>query len=317
MVTSLQKTPLNALRSFDAAARRLSFAAAAEELGVTASAVSLQIRRLEARIGRPLFVRGHRSVTLSPTGERLAPRLTALYVELERLLFEVVEPELASLQISAMPSFATKWVAPRLSTFTARHPDLQIRIVGSDDLCDFDRDGVDIGLRYGGGAYGDLHCERIAAATAFPVCSAAFASARAAELRSPAGLIAMPLLSDESSLRAPDLPSWNDWFEKAGVERMTESRGPLFESIHMALAAAIAGQGFALGLTPLVDDDLAAGRLVKPFAIELPSAYAFWFVCRKDRLRERKVAAFRRWVFDQAGQRPESALSASSTQTAS
>jgi LysR family transcriptional regulator, glycine cleavage system transcriptional activator len=297
MGTPIRTLPLNALRSFDAAARHLSFASAASELGVTPAAVSVQVRRLEEWVGAPLFVRGPRSIALSGTGQTLAPRLKALFVEMEHLLSEVANFDVTSLQISSMPSFASKWVAPRLASFIARHPQIQVRIVGADRRVDFDRDGVDVGLRYGDGEYGDLHRELIAAARAFPVCSPALARRCGSD---PAAIDAALLLHDESSLVAPGLPTWSAWFSEAGVPRTLDGGGALFSNSHMALSAAVAGQGFALGLAPLVDDDLAAGRLVKPFDIEVASAFSFWFVCRKDRLHEPKIAAFRSWLLAEA-----------------
>lgn len=297
--SAVRAAPLNALRSFEAAARHLSFVAAAAELGVTASAISVQVKRLEARIGRPLFERGHRSVRLSETGARLAPALGTIFVELDRLLTEVVEPVAGSIQLSAMPSFATRWLAPRLAGFAQLRPTYPVRLVGADTLVDFDRDGVDIGLRYGPGGYAPLHFERIAAAQAFPVCSPAFRAAHADRLGDPSGLAGLPLLTDETSLQSPGLPSWPNWFAAAGVAA-APGRGPQFDSLHMALAAAVAGQGVALGLTPLVDEDLASGALVRLFETALPSPYAFWFVCRADRLRERKIRAFRDWILAEA-----------------
>jgi LysR family glycine cleavage system transcriptional activator len=298
MGTPIRTLPLNALRSFDAAARHLSFAAAAGELGVTAAAVSVQVRRLEEWVGAPLFVRGHRSIALSVSGQTLAPRLKALFLDMEHLLSEVANFDVTSLQISSMPSFASKWVAPRLASFIVRHPQIQVRIVGSDRRVDFDRDGVDIGLRYGDGEYGDLHREEIAPARAFPVCSPELARRCAGD---PARIDGALLLQDESSLVAPGLPTWSAWFAQAGMPRSVDGGGALFGNSHMALSAAVAGQGFALGLAPLVDDDLAAGRLVKPFAVEIESAFSFWFVCRADRLQEPKIKAFRRWIFEQPG----------------
>jgi len=292
----IRGAPLNALRSFEAAARHTSIAAAAEELGVTASAVSVQIKRLEIRIGRPLFVRGHRNVRLSKIGARLAPALTAVFLELDRLLADIVEPATDSLLISAMPSFATKWLAPRLTDFSSHKPSYPVRVVGADHLVDFDRDGVDVGLRYGPGGYAPLHAEMLTEARAFAICSPAFLQAHPSAALDPAALLSLPLISDETSLRAPGLPNWSNWFLAAGVKSAAPPRGPVFESFHMALDAALGGQGVALGLTPLVDEDLRAGRLVRLFETELASPYSFWLVCRKDRLRERKVRAFRDWV---------------------
>jgi LysR family glycine cleavage system transcriptional activator len=296
MATPNRSLPLNALRSFDAAARHLSFVTAAAELGVTPAAVSVQVRRLEEWVGAPLFLRGHRSIALSAAGQTLAPRLTALFVEMERLLSQVAVLNTTSLQISAMPTFASKWVAPRLSSFVERHPHIQVRIMGADRRVDFDRDGVDIGLRYGDGDYPELHCEEISRATAFPVCSPALAERCGSD---PARIASALLLHDESSLVAPGLPTWSAWFAQAGMPRDIGSEGVLFSNSHMALSAAVAGQGFALGLSPLVDDDVAAGRLVKPFTVEIPSAFGFWFVCGKNRVDEPKIAAFRQWVFEQ------------------
>lgn len=296
MPTPMRLLPLNALRSFDAAARHLSFAAAATELGVTPAAVSIQVRRLEEWVGVPLFVRGHRAISLSTAGQRLAPQLTATFVQLERLLSSVADLEATSLQVSAMQTFASRWVAPRLGRFVERNPGIQVRISGADRRADFERDGVDVGLRYGDGDYGDLHTELISRVQAFPVCCPALAERYGHDPASiPNGL----LLHDESGLVAPGLPTWSDWFARAGVPRDPQG-GPLFSNSHMALSAAISGQGFALGLSPLVDEDLAEGRLVKPFAIELESHFAFWFVCRRDRLEEQKIAAFRAWLLAEA-----------------
>jgi LysR family transcriptional regulator, glycine cleavage system transcriptional activator len=296
MATSNRPLPLNALRSFDAAARHLSFAAAAEELHVTPAAVSVQVRRLEEWVGAPLFQRGHRSITLSTTGEALAPRLTALFVEMERLLGQVAKVHTGSLQISAMATFASNWLAPRLVRFRAAYPEIQVRVIGANRRSDFERDGIDIGLRYGDGDYPDLHCERIARATATPVCSPALA----APLRGdPARIETALLLHDESSLVAPGLPTWSAWFAEAGAPRDIGGEGILLSHSHMALSAAIQGQGFALGLTPLIDSDLAAGRLVRPFATAIESGFGFWFVCARERLAEPKIAAFRSWIFDE------------------
>lgn len=295
MSISVRSLPLNALRSFDAAARHLNFTAAAAELKVTPGAISAQIRRLEEWAGVPLFVRGHRSVALSEAGARLAPRLTSLFVDMERLLGEVADIDADALQVSTIQSFAAKWLAPRIGGFGERHPGLQIRVLGEDRQVDFDRDGVDVALRYGDGRNGELHAERIAPAVAVPVCSPALA----ALYPDPAAIPPELLIQDESSLIAPGLPTWEAWFAARGTARVTD-RGPLFHNAHMAIAAALGGQGFALGLTPLIDRDVAEGRLVRPWEPALESPFGFWFVCRADRLDEPKIAAFRQWVFEQA-----------------
>lgn len=292
MAISIRSLPLNALRSFDAAARHLSFAAAATELNVTAGAISVQIRRLEEWVGTPLFVRGHRSVSLTAAGERLAPRLTNMFLDLERLLTEVAAIDADSIHVSTIQSVAAKWLAPRIASFTEAHPTLQLRIVGEDSRVDLERDAADVALRYGDGEYGELHCELIARATAFPVCSPELA----ARYPNPSDIPNALLFEDDSSFVAPGLPTWDAWFDAAGIARATGIGGAVFRNSHMAIAAAVAGQGFALGLSPLVDIDLAEGRLVQPFPQTLKSPFGFWFVCRRARLNEPKIAAFREWV---------------------
>src|SRR4029450_6794402 len=293
--------PLNALRSFEAAARLGSFRAAAEELAVTPSAVSLQVRRLEEILGRPLFVRGHRSVTLSESGVRIAPRLSELFSEMEQLLSGSIGPENSLLRVSAMPSFAHQWLAPRLGRFSDRFPQYQMRVVGEDQLVWLDRSEPGGGIRYGAGEYQGLHSELIAKAEAFPVCSPDFAEQHRGSLSTPSDLLGLPLIEDETGRRAPGLPTWRDWFEAADVPVSSLPQGARFESLHMALMAALRGQGVALGLTPLVDDDLAAGELVRPFEIAIPSSFSFWLVCKPERVNERKIAAFRAWIADEIG----------------
>lgn len=291
--------PLNALRSFEAAARLGSFREAAEELSVTPSAVSLQVRRLEEIFGRPLFARGHRAVTLTPTGASLAPRLSKLFSEMEQLLSASLGGETSLLRISAMPSFANQWLAPRLGRFLELHPEYQVRVAGEDGLVSFDRNEADIGLRYGRGDYRDLHTELLSKVEAFPVCSPAFASRHAGNLRHPRDLADLPLLQDEVALKQPGLPTWHEWFKAAGVAELVAPSGPRFESLHMALMGAVNGQGVALGLTPLVETELSSGRLVRLFDVAIPSSFSFWLVCSADRAKSRKIAAFRSWIMSE------------------
>ncbi len=288
--------PLNALRSFEAAARLGSFNAAAAELGVTPAAISLQVRRLEEVMGRPLFVRGHRSVKLSEAGARLSPGLSKLFSRMEHLLAQTIGSENALLRVSAMPSFASEWLAPRLGRFTSANPEYAIRVAGEDKLITLDRDEADVGIRYGSGDYSGLLCEMIAPASATPVCSPQFAEKHAAALVHPVGLLGLPLLYDEIAEIAPGLPTWESWFEAANVKGRVPKSGPRFESLHLALTAAQRGQGIALGLTPLIDEDVDAGNLVRPFPITVRSRFSFWLVLKAERARERKIATFREWL---------------------
>jgi LysR family transcriptional regulator, glycine cleavage system transcriptional activator len=292
----LRSVPLNGLRALEAAARHMSFSAAAEELCVTPAAVSHQIKALEKKIGLQLFVRRNRAVTLSPVGQRLAGPLTVLFADMGRLIADVTGGEQASLEVSAMPSFAAKWLAPRLSRFSIRHPTCQVRLEGADRLIDFRRDRGDIGIRYGRGDYADVFVERLTDVAAFPVVSPAFARRHREALRTVGGLLHLPLLHDEASLIAAGLPNWSRWLEAAGIDYVPTAPGLVFESVHMAIEAALAGQGVALGLTPLVDDDLRMGRLVRPFQLALQSPFSFWLVCRRARANVGWVRRFRDWI---------------------
>jgi LysR family glycine cleavage system transcriptional activator len=288
----------------------MSFAEAADELCVTPAAVSHQIKALERKIGLQLFVRRNRAVDLSTVGQKLAGPLTELFAEMSLLIADVAGGQRGSLQVSAMPSFAAKWLAPRLSRFTIRHPGCEVRLEGQDRLVDFRRDTIDIGIRYGPGKYEGVYVERLAEVTAFPVVSPTFARAHHDALRTPAGVLRLSLLHDEAALIAAGLPNWPRWLQAARVEYAPTAPGLVFESVHMAIEAALAGEGVALGLTPLIDEDLKAGRLVRPFAPELQSPFSFWLVCRRARANEGWVKHFRAWIHSEltSSQSPKLAM---------
>jgi len=287
--------PLNALRAFESAARHLSFAQAAHELGVTPAAVSQQVKRLEQRLGQPLFLRLNRAVRLTEAGNRLAAPLGTLFVQMSDLVESAIQT-LPVLEVTAMPSLATKWLAPRLPRFNLVCPDYEVRLSGSGLLADFNRQPVDIGLRYGRGEYPELFSEKLSDVMAFPVCSPAFAQAYGVKLSTVEGLSTVPLIHDESAITNAGLPTWPRWFAAAGLPSVQIRRPIVFESTHMGLEAALAGQGVALGQTLLVDDDLRQGRLIRLGTTELPSIYSYWLVCRRDKAEQKGVRAFRDWL---------------------
>lgn len=166
-------TPLIALKTFEAAARRQSFAAAAEELFVTPAAVSHQVKRLEDHLEVQLFLRHNRSVVLTEAGRALAEKLHTVFSLLEDALQQMVDVSHEVVRISALPSFAAKWLAPRLHRFEADHPQIRIRIEANDRLANFINDEIDLAIRYGAGDYANSSAERLLDAPAFPVCSPA------------------------------------------------------------------------------------------------------------------------------------------------
>ncbi|MCD9032953.1 transcriptional regulator GcvA [Luteimonas sp. Y-2-2-4F] len=292
--------PLNALRAFEAAARCLSFQAAAGQLFVTPAAVSHQVKRLEAYLGVTLFQRGHRAVALTAEGEALAASLGELFGQLDLALDRAVAPAGADLRVGTMESFAAKWLAPRLHRFHRERPDLKVRIETGDAHADFARDGIDVAIRYGPGGYTGVSAERLVDAPAFPVCAPSLPGDGRRPLATPDDLRHHTLLHDDSPAGRPGVPDWRAWLDAAGATRVDARRGPVFPSLYLAQEAAAAGHGVALGVAPLVEEDLQRGRLVRPFDLALPNAYAFWIVRRRGSGASPAVEAFCGWLRQEA-----------------
>jgi LysR family transcriptional regulator, glycine cleavage system transcriptional activator len=292
--------PLTALRSFEAAARRLSFAEAAHELFVTPAAVSHQIKGLEAYLGTPLFERHNRSVALTEAGSKLAATLHPLFVELNDALTQIKGPSDPRIRVSALPSLAAKWLVPRLHRFESIYPTLRVRIETSDHLVNFAYEPIDVALRYGAGNYPGLQVDRLMAADAFPVCSPALLGHDHPPLKKPADLRRHTLLHDETSDLSKGVPNWATWLKTAGATQVNAQRGPVFGSVHLAIEAALSGHGVAMGIAPLVEHDLNSGRLIRPFELQLSNSFSFWFVCQRKRATETTVRSFRNWVFEEA-----------------
>jgi LysR family glycine cleavage system transcriptional activator len=313
--------PWTSLQAFEAASRLASFKDAARELAVTPTAVSHQIRRLEAQLGFPLFERLHRSVQLTARGEVLASEVQDTFGRLHRSLARLrLEGRAAgsdTLTVSVVPSFASKWLAPRLHEFQALHPRIGLRIVADEALVDLRRARlVDVALRYGpGGGYGKaLHAQRLwATGEIVAVCAPALI--RAAPIRSAADVkrhmlirTAPPALSRRAKARQPGT-DWLAWLNAAGVatDAAIEKKvmaGPLFSASQLAIEAALAGQGIALAPKILVERDLASRRLKQLFSVGIPDPNAFWVLCRADRVRESRVRIFMRWLGDEASKSP-------------
>jgi len=292
--------PLNALRAFEAAGRSLSFQTAAAELFVTPAAVSHQVKRLEAYLGVKLFRRGFRSVELTAAGERLAAALSELFGQLDLALARATAPMATQLCISTMESFAAKWLAPRLHRFHRDCPDIEVRIETGNELTDFVRNHIDVGIRYGPGGYTGVLAEQLMDAPAFPVCAPSLMSDAGRPLTEPSDLMHHTLLHDESAIARAGVPDWSAWLQASGATLVDASRGPVFASIYLAQEAAIAGHGVALGIGPLVEEDLHRGRLARPFEYSLPNTYAFWIVRRSDTGANPAIDTFCHWLLKEA-----------------
>lgn len=295
--------PLNALRAFEAAARHLSFKKAAGELHITPAAISQQVRALEDHVGRPLFRRITRGLTLTEAGAAAAPLLTE---GLDRMAEGAATmqdiPQSRILTVSVAPSLAAKWLVPRLDRFRAAHPDFDIRLDATNALSTFQGDGVDVALRFGGGSYRGLHAERLLTETAFPVCSPELL-ARGPPLEVPSDLAAQTLLHIQWAMESETARNWQMWLRAAGVDTVDPSRGPRFSHDSMAVQAAIEGHGVALAVSTLVVDDLAAGRLVRPFppAVGEATEFGYYLVHPDDKAADPRIRAFRDWIIAEMG----------------
>ncbi|MCR9257331.1 MAG: transcriptional regulator GcvA [Alphaproteobacteria bacterium] len=288
--------PLNALKAFDSAARHLSFTKAAAELYVTQAAVSHQIKSLEEWLGVPLFRRGTRSLLLTDAGQAYRPKIRNALDMIEEATGSIhVGEKSGKLTVTVLQSFASSWLVPRLGSFQQAHPEIDVRVSATDDLVDFNSEDIDCGIRYGVGDYKGLHSELVMSEVIFPVCSPRLLEGEH-PLKAPADLVHHTLLHDVMR------ETWSSWLDAAGVDGVNPNRGPTFSHSYMVFQAAIQGQGVALGRSILVQDALAAGRLVKPFDMSLTAVDAYYFVCPLRTAERPKVKAFRDWLMKEAAQ---------------
>lgn len=302
--------PLNALRAFEAAARSLSFQKAATQLFVTPAAVSHQVKRLEAYLGTELFERGHRAVTLTAQGATLAASLAEIFGMLDLALDRAAPAEPGHLRVSTMESFAAKWLAPRLHRFHEAHPDIHVRVLTTDQLVDVGQEQVDVAIRYGLGTYPGVQVEKLMDAPVFPVCAPGTSRKDGTPIASSADLAHVAFIHDQSAEGRPGVPDWAAWLQAASLQGVSADAGPVFPSIYLAQEAAIHGHGVALGLAPLVEDDLHRGRLVRPVENRLPNAYAFWIIRPSKGQRQAATDAFCSWIHAEASTSPALGLDA-------
>jgi LysR family glycine cleavage system transcriptional activator len=292
--------PLTSLKAFEAASRLSSFQAAARELNVSPSALSYQIRVLEEDVGTPLFERGNRTVSLTDAGRRFAPGVQAAFEQFAQAMAALARvPDSRVLTVSSGPSFAAKWLSPRLHRFIEMHPGIDIRISASLKLADLRNDGVDVAIRFGGGAYPGLAVEPMFDDGVLPLMSPALAETLGPAPQ-PQALVPMTLIHDDSSAFMPGAPDWAAWLRRVGVQHPDPARGPRFNHADHAIEAAVEGAGVALGRLAMAARDLAAGRLVAPFRPLLPSPARFYFCTLPENADAPKVAAFRAFIFAEA-----------------
>lgn len=283
--------PMQALRAFEAAAQLLSFKDAARQLHRTPSAISHQIRGLERELGTALFHRDPQGLRLTEAGRDY---LAVVHETLDGLAEATARLQRAHgegpLSISLFPSFAVRWLIPRLNEFRDECPGIEIELVSSVRQVDFDSGAIDAAIRFGDGDWAGLRCDPLMFEDRFPVCSPALADGPPA-LREPADLAGCVLLHNSAH---PG--EWAQWLSEAGVEAIDAGRGPVFDASNEVLAAAANGMGVALGRTPLVEADLEAGRLVAPFDLRVRTRGRYWLVAPEAVADGAALAAFRAWL---------------------
>jgi LysR family glycine cleavage system transcriptional activator len=305
LVTKFVRAPnhLNALRAFEAAARHLSYVAAADELNVTPAAVGSLVRGLEAIVGVELFHRasaGPARLVLTEEARAVLPELQAgfdhLTVAFERLKASRGQ---TAISLTVPPAFADKWLLPRVERFTANHPLYDLRIDTSGRLVDFAAERMDVGIRYGGGHWPGVKSTFLLRDAFFPVCSPALLEGPH-PLQAPEDLRHHTLIHDRSMASENAFPTWRTWLQAAGFPDINCERGLQINDSAAAYQTAINGSGVALGRTTLVTLDLAAGRLVRPFGDAVDCELAYYLIHRPGADGDPAIAAFKTWICAEA-----------------
>lgn len=280
--------PLSALRMFEAAARHPSFSAAADELAVTHGAVSQQVRALEDWLGVSLFERSGKRVSLTPEGASFAATANEALCRIGDAAANLKRRTNPNrLTITTMPSFAARWLAPRISRFLDVEPGVEFSIITTAQVLDFAHDGIDVAIRVGFGPCTEPNAVRLMADTLLVVASPTYANGHLPT--TPESLLTHPLIRE-------DYPFWDDWFRGAGLSLTVPSNGLVFNDSSLALQAAIDGRGIAVTRRSIASGEIAAGRLVKLFPLEVPTDLAYWYVTA-DRARETPLMQrFRAWI---------------------
>ena len=282
--------PLNSLKSFEAAGRLLSFTLAAQELNVTQAAVSHQIKVLEDFLGVALFIRNPRQLALTTQGKGLLPDVIEAFDKVSSAIGSLSqEPVSKIISVRLAPSFAAKWLSPRLKYFWLQYPEIDLCMYHAHAAVDFEREQIDLAVTYGKGLWPGVVAERLLSLDFFPVCSPAF-------MHNDKPLSDIRNLRYYTLLHDANYECWTDWLTLAGMQDIRANKGTITDDTNVLIQAAIDGQGIALGSTTFVEDHLQSGRLGKPFDIVLENEFAYYVVCPQAHLHNPAVRAFKDWL---------------------
>ena len=286
--------PFTSLKTFEAAARLLSFTKAASELCVTQAAISHQIKALEEYLGSALFIRHPRKLELTETGQKLLPVVRESLDNLNRTIADIrSERDFSPLCIAVAPSFAAHWLMPRLEQLFQKHPSIELSLKHSNAPVDFTDQSFDVAIIYGDDKWRGLQSQLILKIDFFPVCSPAL-------LAGDRKLNTIDDLSSFNLLHDSDHQTWTKWLELASADGVDPNHGTVIDDTNLIIKAAQDGLGIAMCSMPFVKDLLASGKLVRPFDLSLSSDKAYYAVCPKEHLSRKEVNTFWTWLSDQS-----------------
>ncbi|NEX61395.1 transcriptional regulator GcvA [Noviherbaspirillum galbum] len=291
-MADLRKLPnLAALRAFEAAARHQNFSRAAEEIHVTHGAISHQVRALEEELGVALFARHGKRIAITLEGERFAATLRKALTDIATAAESIrADTRQKRLTITALPSFAARWLSPRIGNFIENHTGLEVMLQSSGALTDFVREGVDVGIRFGGGNYPGLLVEKLTDDYYYPVASPRFNGGKLP--RTPQKLAQSLLLRCEGE-------PWTPWFREAGLDLDEPAGGLVFQDSSMLVRAAAEGHGIALARHVIALNELASGELVRVSDVQVRCPQSYYLVCPPEAMRKPQVQAFRAWLMEE------------------
>lgn len=291
--------PVNAVRAFEAVARHMQFQAASDELGVTPSALSYQVRQLEEALQVKLFRRLNRVIELTPEGQLIVRGVRSAFEQLEET-FSLLQPDEDdnTLVISTGPAFSAKWLAPRLHTYLESAPDLDFRLSASLKLADFVTDGVDAAIRFGGGDYPGLFVEPLFPEISLPLIAPSLFERLGGEANEEL-LQKVSLLHDDSMMFLDD-NQWQQWLAAKNFKGVNVTRGSRFSHADHCIEAAVDGGGMVMGRVGFAFREIHAGRLIAPFDEVIRAKGGFFFCCPEKALEKDKVLHFLAWLRDEA-----------------
>ena len=282
--------PLNSLKCFEAAGRLLSFTGAARELSVTQAAISHQIKVIEEFLGFPLFVRYPRRLALTEQGKVLLPEVIEAFDRVSQAIGTLDKEQYSNLlSVRLAPSFAAKWLSPRLKYFWLQYPEIDLCLFHAHDAVDFEREEIDIAVTYGKGDWPNVVADKLLSLDFFPVCSPTF-------MHNDKPLTNIDNLRYYSLLHDANYECWQDWLKLAGVNGIATEKGTIIDDTNVLIQAAIDGQGIALGSSTFVEDHLESGKLIRPFETVLVNEFSYYVVCPPAHLKNPAVLAFKEWL---------------------